>query len=354
MVIAIDESPLKKGNYLSHRVRGTGFYLTSLKTSLEKYFPKNEYIYFTQGKNFTQKPDIVHIPYFEPFFLTLPLQMPKNIIVTVHDMTPFVFPQHFPSGIKGKLRWHLQKRSLKKASAIITDSEVSKRDIIKFTGITEDKVFVVYLAAAEHFQKLKTENLKLKIDQKYNLPDKFALYVGDITWNKNLPNLISAINETKIPLVVVGKTFLDKDYDRNNPWNKGIKESQELAEKNPNVIGLGFVSDENLVDIYNLATVFVMPSFYEGFGLPIVEAMSCGTPVITTKNGSIPEIAGEAAYYVDANSVDSIRNGIEKVFNNRDLRNELSEKGIARAKLFSWKKTAEETIKVYSKIMGGE
>lgn len=345
MKIAIDESPLKSGNYLSHRVRGTGFYLTSLKESLRKYYPENKYLYFTRGERFPEKPDIVHFPYFEPFFLTLPLKMPKNSIVTVHDMTPFVFPQHFPTGIKGKIKWNIQKMNLRKAAAIITDSEASKSDIIKFTGIAKDKIFVVYLAAAEHFKK------KESVKNKFNLPEKFALYVGDITWNKNLPNLIKAINQTKIPLVVVGKAFLNKEYDENNPWNSGIKESQELAGKNLNVIGLGFVSDEDLLDIYNLATVFVIPSSYEGFGLPIVEAMSCGCPVVTTKNGSIPEVAGESVYYVEANSADSIRDGIEKVFNNKELQQNLSEKGMERAKLFSWKKTADGTIKVYKKII---
>ena len=352
MKIAIDISPLKTGHYLSHRVRGTGFYLTNLRNSLEKYYPKNEYVYFTRGDKFTKKTDITHFPYFEPFFLTLPFNMPKNSIVTVHDMTPFVFPKHFPSGLKGKLKWHIQKESLGKASAIITDSQSSKKDIAKFTGISEDKIFVVYLSAGEHFKKPETGNWKQEIVRKYNLPEKFALYVGDITWNKNLPNLIRAINKTQIPLVIVGKTFANKEFNKNNPWNSGIKQSQELAGKNPNVIPLGFVSDEELVGIYNLATVFVMPSYYEGFGLPIIEAMQSGCPVVTSRNGSIPEVAGEAVYYVDAGNVESIKDGIEKVFSSKSLQLELSKKGLDLAGFFSWEKTAKETMNVYKKVMG--
>lgn len=343
MIIAIDESPLKKGNYLSHRVRGTGFYLTSLKVSLEKYFPQDNYLYFSRGEKIP-KADVVHFPYFEPFFLTLPFDLPKKSIVTVHDMTPFVFPKQFPTGIKGKLRWQIQKLNLQRATVIITDSEASKKDISKFANISLDKINVVYLAAAEHFKR------KNNPANKYKLPEKFALYVGDITWNKNLPNLIKAINDTNIPLVVVGKTFIEKEYDRDNPWNKGIMESQELASKNKNVIGLGFVSDEDLLDIYNLATVFVMPSFYEGFGLPIVEAMSCGVPVITSKNGSIPEIAKDAALYVDPNDSNSIKEGINKIVNNKNLQEDLSAKGLIRAAEFSWQKVAEQTHDVYLKI----
>lgn len=348
MVIAIDESPLKTGNYLSHRVRGTGFYLTNLKKSLEKYYPENDYVYFAQNEKISRKVDVVHFPYFEPFFRTLPLGMPKNSIVTVHDMTPFVFPKHFPAGLRGNLRWRIQKMNLRRASAIITDSESSKKDISKFAGISEDKIFVVYLAAGEHFRKVD------KPKNKFNLPQKFALYVGDITWNKNLPNLIKAINKTDIPLVIVGKTFLNTEYDRNNPWNQGIKESQELAKGNSKVIGLGFVSDEDLVDLYNLATVFVMPSFYEGFGLPIVEAMQSGCPVVTTKGGSISEIAGDAAIYVDPEDVDSIEEGIKKVFNDEKLQKELRTKGLEQAKIFTWEKTANATMSVYKKIFKNE
>ncbi len=350
MRIAIDISPLTTGHFLAHRVRGTGFYLKSLKESLAKYYPKNEYVEFDRREKMPTA-DVVHFPYFEPFFLTLHFRMPKNSVVTVHDMIPFVFPDKFPAGIKGNLKGLIQKRNLKKAAAIITDSETSKKDIAKFTGIPPGKIYVVYLAAAEKFKIINHQSLIINhLNRKFNLPEKFALYVGDITWNKNLPNLIRAINKTKIPLVVVGKTFVEKNYDRNNPWNSGIKESQELAEENPRVIPLGFVSDEDLAGIYNLATVFVMPSFYEGFGLPILEAMQSGCPVVTTKKGSIPEVAKDAVYYVEPDE-DSIRNGIEKAFKDEDLRNELQAKGLERAKFFNWKKTAEETIGVYEKVL---
>src|ERR1035437_9648563 len=154
MKIAIDMSPLKTGNFLQHRVRGTGFYLENLKRSLLKYYPKNEYIFFTRGEKLPKDVEVVHYPYFEPFFLTLPVFSKNKKIVTVHDLTPLVFPDHFKSGLKGNLKWQIQKLALKNADAIITDSESSKKDIVKFAGINSEKIKVVYLAAGPEFKVL--------------------------------------------------------------------------------------------------------------------------------------------------------------------------------------------------------
>lgn len=349
MKIAIDVSPLESEHYLQHRVRGTGFYLTNLKESLIKNFPENEYIFFKRGDNLPADVDIVHYPYFEPFFLTLPFKKTYKTVVTVHDLTPLVFKDKFPAGIKGNLKWEAQKRILKKADFIITDSHSSKNDIHKFTGINTDKIQVVYLSAAQHFKKIKSPNKKIL--KKYNLPEEFILYVGDVTWNKNLPNLIKAINKTDFSLVIAGSAFANKDYDKSNPWNKDLYEAQTLASSNKNIYPLGFVPDNDLVDLYNLATIFIMPSFYEGFGLPVLEAMQSGCPVITTKEGSISEVADSAAYFVDPYDADSIVKGINEVISDQNLRAALSKKGLEHAKKFTWKKTAEETNKVYERVI---
>lgn len=348
MNIAIDISPLKAGNFLQHRVRGTGFYLENLNKSLKKYFPNNNYYLFSRGEKVPRGVDVIHYPYFEPFFLALPFSSKNKFVVTVHDLTPLVFPANFPPGIKGKIKWMLQKNRLRRASAVITDSESSKKDIVRFTGIKESKVDVVYLASAEDFSPNKRNVDKVK--KKYNLPDKFVLYVGDITWNKNLPSLLRAVMIKKIPLVMVGKALVDKDFDRANPWNQDMAKVSELVRDNGNIFALGFVDHEDLVALYSSAVAFVMPSFYEGFGLPILEAMSCGCPVITSRGGSIPEIAQDAAFYIDPYDIDDISEGIEKVFNDKSLQEDLSRKGILQAEKFSWKKTAENTIKVYDKV----
>ena len=351
MKIAIDASPIKNSELLQHRVRGIGFYIENLSRALLKYFPENKYIFFTRGEKIPKNVNLIHYPYFEPFFLTLPVFKKYKTVVTVHDLTPLVFKKYFPVGIRGNIKWSIQKLSLKSANAIITDSESSKKDIVKFTGISQDKVRAVYLAASEMFKPNKNTLLLHRIKVKYDLPDRFVLYVGDVTWNKNLPRLIKAVQKQKLPLVMVGKALLDKDFDKNNPWNQDLVEVQKLIENDNRIFRLGFVSQEELVMLYNMATVFVMPSLYEGFGLPVLEAMSCGCPVITTKEGSLKEIAGDAVYFVDAYSIDSIAEGIIKVFNYKNIQKDLSEKGLIQSKKFTWHKTAKETMDVYKSVI---
>jgi len=347
MKIAIDVSPLETG----HKVRGVGFYLLHLKSALLKYFPDNNYVFFQRGDKLPEDISLVHFPYFEPFFLALPIYRKFKTVVTVHDLTPIVFPKAFPRGIKGEIKWQMQRFALKQADAVVTDSESSKKDIQKYVGVRENKIHVVYLAAGEQFRKLEIKNLKLEIAKRYGLPDRFALYVGDVTWNKNLPRLIDAAKQAQIPLVMVGKSLASEDYDKNNPWNADLNKVYELASGDKNIIRLGFVSQEELVQLYNLATVFLMPSLYEGFGLPILEAMACGCPVITSKEGSLPEVAMDAAFYVDAYDVENIAAGIKKVFDNQKLQKELEEKGLENIKQFSWEKTAKKTLDVYKIVL---
>ena len=353
MKIAIDVSPIEDINKLAHRVRGTGFYISNLKESFLKFYPDNKYIFFSNSSELTKDIDIVHYPYFEPFFLTLPIFLRNRIVVTVHDLTPLVFPEHFKIGIKGKIKWQMQRSALRRVDAIITDSISSKKDIIKFTGIEEHGVNVVYLAAGDQFKKLQNAESKIQnLRKKYNLPEKFALYVGDVTWNKNLTRLIEAVEKINVPLVMVGKALVDKSADLGNPWNKDLVNVREKIETNKKIICLGFVSNEDLVLLYNSATVFAMPSLYEGFGLPILEAMSCGCPVVTSQSGSIPEIGGDAPFYVDPYDIDNIAQGLKKVFLDEKLRKILSEKGIQQEKKFTWKKTVSQTMSVYEKASG--
>ncbi len=359
MNIAIDETPLTDKS-ITHRVRGTGFYIENLKKSLLQYFSSNKYIFFNRGDLLPKDIEVVHYPYFEPFFLTLPFRKTHKTVVTVHDLTPFVFPDHFPTGIKGALKWALQKNLLKAVDAIITDSQSSKDDIIRYTGIPGAKITVVYLAAGEEFKRIQNSLLPelraraefriQNLRRRYGLPEKFALYVGDVTWNKNLPRLVEAIKKTNIPLVMVGKALGETNFDESNPWNKDLSTVQQLVKNNKQFILTGFVNDVDLICLYNMATVFAMPSIYEGFGLPILEAMQCGCPVVTAKEGSLPEVAGNAALYVDAYDISSIANGIKKVFFDKDLQNSFSKKGFEQAKKFSWKKTSSQTIEIYEKV----
>lgn len=348
MRIAIDISPLENG----HKVRGVGFYLTNLKNALKNFFSNNTYIFFTQKDKLPINVDLIHFPYFEPFYSTLPFYTRIKTIVTVHDLTPLVFPKSFPVGIKGFIIWQIQRLKLRKVSAIITDSVSSKKDIERIVGIPSDKIHIVYLAANEEFKnkKFTVENLN-EIKKKYKLPQKFALYVGDVTWNKNLPRLVSAVIKANIPLVMVGKALISDNFDRSHPWNSDLVQIQTLTHKNTNIIRLGFIPNHDLIGIYRLATVFVMPSLYEGFGLPIIEAMSAGCPVITSHEGSLPEVGGDAVLYVNAYDIDSIAKGIQEIFHNEALRKKLRQKGLEQSTKFSWEKTARETCKVYESVM---
>lgn len=348
MKIAIDISPLHTG----HRVRGVGFYLNNLKDSLLKYHPEHTFVFFNRGEKIPSDADLVHFPYFEPFFLARPIYKKFKTVVTVHDLTPIIFPKHFPKGIKGWFRWQMQKTALSKTDAIITDSNSSKKDIIKHIRINEDKVNVIYLAAAEEFINSKrNEKLINEIREKHKLSEKFVLYVGDVTWNKNLPRLLRAIKKIDIPLVMIGKAIASTDYDRKNPWNKDLIKVQELIKDNKNITSLGFVSSEELTQIYKMTTLLAMPSLYEGFGLPVLEAMASDLPVVTSKEGSLQEVAGDGAFFVNAYNEDDIASGIKKVFNSEKLQIELKEKGRKQLKKFSWQKTAMETVAVYKKVL---
>jgi len=225
------------------------------------------------------------------------------------------------------------------------------KDIIKYVGINPTKIRIVYLAAGKEFKKMENGKWKMEILGKYNLPEKFILYVGDATWNKNLPRLIKAASKINVSLAMVGKALIDKKIDAQNPWNKDLVKVQELAEENGNVFRLGFVSSEDLVALYNAATLFIMPSIYEGFGLPILEAMSCGCPVVSSREGSLAEVVGEAGRYIDPYDIDSIAKGIREVFSNANLQKELSQKGIIQSKKFTWRKTADETMGVYRGVV---
>lgn len=352
MRIAIDISPLKSGHFLQHRVRGTGFYINNLVKALKEYHSEHEYILFQRGEELPKKIDLIHYPYFEPFFLTLPLVKSVPSVVTVHDFTPFVFPEHFPSGARGNIKWQIQKFSLLRMDAVIADSESSKKDIQKYAGISLRKISVVYLAADRGFSQQEiSQRTRDEFLKKYKLPEKFVLYVGDATWNKNVPRLLRATKKAQLPIVLTGKAHSEKQIDAANPWNADLLEVQRMSAHDPDIYRLGFVSFEDLRMLYNIATVFAMPSLYEGFGLPVLEAMQSGCPVVTTSRGSIPEIGKDAVYYVDPENEEHIAEGIVAVFHDDKMQRSLREKGLEQARKFSWKKTAEQTITVYRSLL---
>lgn len=342
MNIAIEASALESG----HSARGTGSYTRLLISALQKYETENSYSFFTRGQKVPESADLVHYPYFDPFFLTLPLQKLKPTVVTVHDLIPIAFADHFPRGIRGEIKWQIQKLSLRGANEVITDSMSSKTDIVKFTGIDDRRINTVYLAPASIYKPIK-EDKKLKlVISKYGLPREYFLYVGDVNWNKNIIGLIRALAllDWNYKLVLVGKAFLKND----------LKETQEIDELISNlkladkIVRPGFVEEEDLPAVYTLASVLIEPSFAEGFGLPVLEAMACGTPVVTSDRSSLKEIAGPSIL-IDPEKSDKIAEGIKTALNlNReswfkDARSWLTN--------FSLEKMARETVQVYKKAL---
>ncbi len=342
MKVAIDASPLKSG----HSVRGIGSYTQELTKNL-KTIPQVELIPFDNGD--IPSADITHYPYFDLFFHTLPIIKKQKRIVTIHDVIPLIFPDRFPSGIKGYINLFFQKKALKNTDFIICDSRTSKNDIADKLLVPKEKIEVIYLAASSSFKKIDDVKRFNSVKHKFKLPQNFALYVGDVNWNKNLRNLISSLKVSKIPLVMVGAAIVDNKVPQTQALIRLIKRLN-LEDK---IIRTGFVDEDDLVSIYNLARATILPSFYEGFGLPVLESMACGTPVICSDNSSISEIAGSHAIFCEPQDPQDIaRKTLSVLQMSPKSRNTLSNKLINHAATFSWQKTARQTVAVYKKVLG--
>jgi len=325
--VAIDSGPLAGGD----SVRGIGVYTRELLKAL-----KMDGVDVSTAD--LSKYDIVHFTRFNPFRVSVPSKKPINtkFILTIYDLIPLVYPMHYPPGIKGWLKWQTNKLLIKKnIDAIITISETSKKDICRFLEIDPEKVFVTYLAAPSVFDKLEIGNWKLEIAKQFGLPKRFALYAGDINYNKNIPNLIKACMLAKIPLVIAGKQASEVEkMDMSHAEHKHLKNIDWT-----NVVRLGFVEDEDLVKLYNLASVYVQASFYEGFSLPPLQAVACETPVAISKIQCHVEVFGDDFDYFNPDDVEDIA---------RKILSPNKDKNLPRD--YSWDKTAKETLKIYESI----
>lgn len=349
MKVGIDISALN----LEHQYRGVGTYTENLIRALQSVQKSDFSVQLIKQGKIPTDCDLVHYPHFDPFFLTLPLRKPKPTVVTIHDVIPLVFPDYYPAGIRGSIKFQIQKFSLKGTMAVITDSENSKRDIVKYLGYPEEKIYVVYLAPGENFKKLETGRWKLETRKKYNLPEKFILYVGDVNYNKNIPGLIRAFYKIKttiqnLKLVFTGKAFVDENLREVREIIQLIKQLK-LEDK---IIRLGWISPQDLVKVYNLATVYCQPSFYEGFGLSVLEAMACGCPVVAARTSSLPEICDEAVSWIDPFDPQDIASGLRRLLDSTyPAYQSLVKRGFEQVKKFSWEKTAQETIRVYEEMV---
>jgi glycosyltransferase involved in cell wall biosynthesis len=320
--------------------RGVGFYAENLTQAIKK-FPE---ITLTEND-----PDIIHYPFFDLFYHTLPNKKTKPTIVTIHDVTPLVMSNRYPKGLKGSFNLFLQWLSLQSVVAIITDSENSKKDIERYFRVPSEKIFVTPLAVDSQYKRAVSDSKLMEIKEKYHLPNKFVLNVpGGPNPNKNLPSLAEVTDRLGIPLVIVGERMLQEVKE---PVHPELIDMVRLKVYK-HLILPGFVPTEDLNVIYRLATLYVQPSFYEGFGLPVLEAMTAGCLIVSSKTSSLPEIYPEDTITFIPRKLASIEKAIKKALS---LSPQAKEKQInaakAKAATFSWEKTAQSTTAVYKKVI---
>lgn len=342
MKVGIDVSGLHNFS----KGRGIGFYTDNLITSLKKH--SDIEVKVIDSPESSPKVDLIHYPFFDFFKPTLKIKKNLPTIVTIHDVIPLLFPKHYPPGLKGRINLFRQKQALKKVNAVITDSITSTSDVVSVLKVPREKVSTVYLASSPNFKKLSESEIRNNIS-KFNLPEKFLLYTGGVNWNKNLLNQTQAALNCGIDIVFVGGGFSNKD-NINHPELQSFKDFINKYENNPHIHILGFVSEEEIVSLMNAANALLFASYYEGFGLPILEAQSCGTPVITSNNSSTKEVAGDGAILVNPSNVEEIEKAIKDT-DNTTIRKQLIEKGLKNLNNFSWEKTAKQTIDIYNEVL---
>ncbi len=350
---------------------GIGMYTTSILDALLRLDQRNQYflIYkrpehlgrFSSFSNVTERVvsapnklwwDQITVPRFAKAEgldviynpkLSVPLVTRSKTVLVMHGADQFAAPHTF--------KWHdrvyftiANRLYCKRASAIIAMTHTGAKDIVRYMGATPENIHVIHESYNELccvWSKEKAEEVR----EKYSLPERFILFVGGIEPKKNVKSLFKAFAAIKsdIPhkLVLVGF----------NRWKMsdqlGIMDQLGIRE---DVVFTGFIPDEVVPATYNLADLFVFPSLYEGFGMPVLEAMACGCPVITTTTGCSPEVAGKAAILVDPLRPDEIARWIQRVLTEKTLRDELIEKGLKRAKEFSWQRCAQETISPFESL----
>lgn len=318
----------------------------------EIIIPKNRFVrrwgsymfwrYFTLPRELKKyELDVVHDPYeLGPFTFNQPFRK----VITVHDLTPLLFPNLFK---RGDVMLHrlLLKKTINKADKVITVSYNSQKDIMKYLNVPEENIEVIYNGKDEKFRLLSSRQVE-EIREKYSLPSRFILSVGGLHPIKNIPRLLEAYylarkEGLEHELVMVGGA-VDRAEE--------IFQIITALKLENHVIFTGVVSDDDLVGLYNAADLFLYPCIYAGFGLPPLEAMACGTPVITSCSSSLPEIVGDAAKLVNPYDPKKLAAAINRTLADDETMKTLIKNGIKRSKMFNWKKTAWETLKVYKDV----
>jgi glycosyltransferase involved in cell wall biosynthesis len=288
---------------------------------------------------------LFHAPHY-----VLPPLVRCRSVVTIHDCIHLMFPQYLPSRLAFEYARISISLAARRATRVLTVSESSKRDIVRFVDVPAEKIDVIYNAYDERFTVEPREEDVIRVRERYQLIDEFVFYAGNVKPHKNLERLIVAFDLVRkrgldhLKLVLIGD-----EISRYAALRRAVHQHQ----LHKHVRFLGYMPEETLAVMYRLAGVFVFPSLYEGFGLPPLEAMASGTPVVTSNVSSLPEVAGDAAILVDPHDPRAIADGIYRVLTDERLRRDLRTKGLARARQFSWETSVRRVHAIYHEVASG-
>ncbi len=290
--------------------------------------------------------ELLHAPHY-----VRPLLCPVPSVVTIHDCIHLLFPQYLPNRMAYNYARFIMGSAIRNSAIVFTVSEASRADILRFYPQTDPaKVHVVPNAIDAELLLDPGEAERERVRERYQLRSRFVLFAGNVKPHKNLERLIRAFARVRaqegnedLRLVLIGD-----DVSR----YASLRRTADEAGVRQDVRFFGFVPHETLAALYRMATVFAFPSLYEGFGLPPLEAMACGTPVVTSRLSSLPEVVGDGALLVDPYSEDEIAHGIARLLDDQDLRARLVERGLARAATYSWERSVRQIHSGYLKALG--
>ena len=289
--------------------------------------------------------DLFHAPHY-----VLPPLTPCRSVVTIHDCIHLRFPQYLPNRMGYAYARAQMWTATHKAARVMTVSEASKRDILRYFSVPESRIDVIYNAIDDRFWQEPTADDVMRVRDRYRLTDPFVLYAGNIKPHKNLERLIEAFqlmrqndaDLSNVQLLIIGDEI--SKYAT-------LRRAVHRHKLHKHVRFFGFVSDQTLAALYRLAYVFVFPSLYEGFGLPPLEAMASGCPVITSNVSSLPEVVGDAAVMIDPYEPAAIAEAMHRVLTTPALREDLQRRGLARARGFSWERSIKRVREIYAEVM---
>ncbi len=293
--------------------------------------------------------DIAHVPYWGP-----PLRSPAPLVTSLLDVIPLAIPD-YASGTKARLYTALVSASVRGSSHLLTLSHASKLDIIDYLEIPDEHITVTYLATDPAFHPRMGAEQDPAVREKYDLPEDFILYLGGFDLRKNVNQLLLAYTYVmeaegqEVPLVIAGR----EPAQWGTPMFPDLRQYAAELGIAENMQWIGFVPEEEKASLYRLARVFVWPSLYEGFGLPLLEAMACGTPVVANEVSCFPEIAADGAFLVEPGNARTMAGAIIALLEQEPLRQTQINAGLARVTAFSWRKTAQQTLDVYAQVSTG-